>query len=139
MGVGRVSFSRKAIAKGVLKTTLPVLITRVLDLLCGVMSHVCVTEVPSIKAATLKTIKLYFPVVIVVATFDGLFKDNNSMCVSIVAVMSDIHRVIRAPVCTVGRKASPVLDCGCKTRHPGGIGGTVYMLAYVVLVCATVT
>lgn len=69
---------------------------------------------------------------------DILSNVKKSICVSIVAVMSDVQRVMRAPVCTVGRKDSPVLDCGCKTRHPGHIEGTVEMVAYVVLVCATV-
>lgn len=331
--IGEVSFRRNSVPDGVLGTTVPVLITRLLDLLCGVVSHVCVTEVPRVNAATLNTINLYFPVVIVVATFDGLFNDNNtplfsvqqkrggsqgtsrvvgascaviynntvilvivkflfthpvlhlfntsrstlictcpclvvcllnalpsvvsanvgsfvgtrkctvanvasitvntitgyvlspifvfifslkvqnttvtaivsralsttfilcflggqsrlgmqflaedrlsryaratggvvdlkatkfvvrlagdlidvyyggmlsiaknSVCVSIVAVVSDIQRLIRAPVCTVGRKDSPVLDCGCKTHHPGHMGRTVNAVTIVVFICAT--
>lgn len=65
--------------------SVPAIVTRLVGVLCGVMSHVCVNRVPKRNDLTLANIKIYVPVVVVISTFTTLIDSNNtpetSVCV----------------------------------------------------------
>ncbi len=58
--------------------TMPAMMTRLVGVLCGVISHVCVNRVPKSKDLTLANINMYVPVVVVVSTFTTLVTSNNT-------------------------------------------------------------
>lgn len=58
--------------------TIPAMVTRVMGVLCGVISHVCVKRVPNRNDTTLAKINMYVPVVVVVSTFTTLMDTNNT-------------------------------------------------------------
>lgn len=54
------------------------MVTRVMGLLCGVISHVCVKRVPKVNARTLTNVKITNSLVVLVSTFSTVMTKKNT-------------------------------------------------------------